>query len=133
MNTEIQVRPTRMDADIERVVKTLARIGDRVSDNPEQPLVVGHYYQEGDYPFPSFSYYYLAQKVKGRMLRFIPRTRKRVLVSMNDPHRNYGGEVGCTVLDANIKNVVEEEIRHHAQTVSATKVTILDDNNPLVI
>lgn len=125
-----------MDSDIEidRIANTLARIGDRISDCTQPSLVVGYYYQEGDYPFPSFSYYYLARRVKGRLLGFIPWPRKQVLVSMNDPHlKNYGEEVGCTVLDASVKSVAEEEIRRHAQDLNATKVTILDDNQPLVI
>jgi len=133
MNTTLILQD--MDVD---VVITLITIGNRISHKFQGKLVVGRYQAPGDYytgdyyTTPRVSYYFLAEQVKKKLLGFIPRTRKRVLVSMSDPHPNYG-EVVCLILDVNAKNVAEEEVRRHAQAVGATKVTILDNDVSLVI
>lgn len=129
--TEVQIKPD-FHASWD-VVRTLETIGNRIPIQCESPLIVGYFHDAGDYPRPSFSFYYLAEIVITKLLGLIPRTKKRVLVSMFDPSRDYENEVGCTVLDRRIETIVDEEVRKYALIRGAEKVTILTDDKPLLI
>ncbi len=118
---EVSVKVVARDYSPDPLFLTLRDIKNRIQASFHNPLAVTTHSTEGEI------YYLIVEVREKKVLGIIPWKERRILFEVGPSCVN----ISCTLYDAQLLDIVKEEMRKYAKLSKATKVTIETDYSRL--